>query len=367
MASAPRKALNLLKNTVGDFLEDQCPRMAASLSYYTVFSLPPLLVLLLLIAGAFLDPRQVQEALTAQMGSLIGRDGVRQVTDIIANAKQPGGGSVLATIFGMAALIFGATGAFLELQSALNRAWEVKPDPKKGGIRNFLVKRVFSFGMIVVIAFLLLVSLAVSAALAAFGDMLGRMAPGNVSAVLLQALNLVVSFAAITLLFAAMFKVLPDAVVAWRDVLVGGAATTFLFVLGKFLIGFYIGNSNPTSAYGATGSLAVLFLWVYYSAMILLLGAEFTQAWAISQGRGIEPEEGAVRFVEEQHAVRSEAEQRQLDRQERAEIEADSGEEQEALHERRDPDKTDDGGGVAADDARADRGRARAPARRRNR
>ena len=286
----------------------------------------------------------MQQTLTTQMGSLTGQEGIDQVTEIIRNAKRPGSGGLLATVLGVAALIFGATGAFLELQSALNRAWEVKPDPKKGGIKNFLVKRVFSFGMIVVIAFLLLVSLAVSAALSAFGDMLGRLAPSGVSSVLLQGLHLVVSFATITFLFAAMFKVLPDAEDAWRDVLVGGAATTVLFVLGKYLIGFYLGNSNPTSAYGAAGSLAVLFLWVYYSAMILLLGAEFTQAWAISQGRGIEPEEGAVRFIEEQHAVRSEAERRHLDREERAEIEAESGEEQRAIRERRDPDKTDDGG-----------------------
>jgi membrane protein len=358
MVSAPRKALNLLKNTLKDFDEDQCPRMAASLSYYTVFSLPPLLVVILSIAGAVLDPGQVQQALTSQMQSLIGAEGVKQVVQIIQNAKRPGsGGGPLATILGIAALIFGATGAFLELQSALNRAWEVKPDPKKGGIKNFIVKRLFSFGMILAIAFLLLVSLAVSAALSAFGDMLGRMALGGVTGALLQGINLAVSFAAITLLFAAMFKVLPDAVVAWRDVLVGGVATTVLFVIGKYLIGFYLGNSHPTSAYGAAGSLAVLFLWVYYSAIILLMGAEFTQAWAISQGRGIEPEPGAVRFVEEQRAVRSEREQRQLDRQERAEIEAESDEEQRALHERRDPDKTDKDGGARRERKAAERGR----------
>jgi membrane protein len=202
------------------------------------------------------------------------------------------------------ALILGASGAFGQLQAALNRAWEVAPDPQQGGLKAFLLKRVFSFGMILSVAFLLLVSLVVSASLSAFGDALGGMLPDGVSATLLQVLNQVVSVAAVTVLFAAIFKVLPDARVALRDIWVGAAVTAVLFVVGKFLIGFYLGRSNPGEAFGAAGSLALMLVWIYYSSMILLFGAEFTQAWAEARGGGIAPERGAVRVVQEKKAIR---------------------------------------------------------------
>ena len=200
--------------------------------------------------------------------------------------------------------MLGASGAFGQLQAALNRAWEVAPDPEQGGLKAFLLKRVFSFGMILSVAFLLLVSLVLSAALSAFGGALAGMLPEGVSATLLQVLNQVVSFAVIAGLFAAIFKVLPDATVAWRDVWVGAAVTAVLFVVGKFVIGYYLGRSNPGEAFGAAGSLAVMFVWIYYSSMILLLGAEFTQAWAEARGSGIAPERGAVRVVQEKKQVR---------------------------------------------------------------
>ncbi len=180
----------------------------------------------------------------------------------------------------------------MELQSALNRAWEVEPDPEQGGIRSFLLTRVLSFGMVLAIAFLLVVSLAASALLIAFGDALGAMVPGGVSDILLQVLTFLVSFAVITLLFAAMFKFIPDAEVAWRDVWVGALGTAFLFTVGKFLIGFYLGQSDPGQAYGAAGSLAIILVWIYYSALILFLGAEFIKAWAQRYGTGIEPARG---------------------------------------------------------------------------
>jgi len=296
----------ILKSSVKDFMEDECMTMAAALSYYTIFSLPPLLLLIVMLVGVFMDPQQVQEALQGQMGQVLGQSSGEEIKTIITKAqetKQPDSGRPLAAILGIAALVFGATGAFGQLQAALNRAWEVQPDPEAGGFKNFIMKRVLSFGMILGVAFLLLVSLALSAAISAFGDMLGRMMPG-IGEWVLHAINLVISLVIFTLLFGAMFKILPDAKVAWRDVWVGALFTTVLFVAGKFAIGFYIGQSNPGEVFGAAGSLAILLLWIYYASLILLLGAEFTQRWAEVRGSGVEPEEGAVRVVEEKRVVR---------------------------------------------------------------
>ena len=298
-----RRTLALLKSSGADFVEDDCPTQAAALSYYTIFSLPPLLMVLLLILGALVDPQDIRGQLEAQMGALMGPTATEQIRAILAQLHQPGG-NALATVLSIGGLVLGATGAFGQLQAALNRAWEVAPDPKQGGLKAFVIKRLFSFGMVLSVAFLLLVSLVLSAALSAFGGALGRMLPDGLSTTVLQVVNFAVSFVVITALFATIFKVLPDARVAWRDVWVGGAVTALLFVIGKFLIGFYLGRSNPGQAFGAAGSLAVLFVWVYYSSMILLFGAEFTQAWAERNGNPIKPERGAVRVVEETKHVR---------------------------------------------------------------
>jgi membrane protein len=284
-------AVALLKRTFKDFSEDDCPRMAAALSYYTVFALPPLLILILTVVGMVFDPAQVEAAIRGQMGDLMGADGAEQIGTIIRQADEPEGRGLRALV-GIGALVLGATGAFMQLQSALNRAWGVEPDPEAGGLRNFIVKRVLSLGMIFGLAFLLLVSLALSAAISVLGDMVGRVLPGT-SEWALHALNFGLSLAVITVLFATMFRILPDARIAWRDVWVGGAVTAFLFVIGKFALGFYLGRSNPGEAYGAAGSLALILVWIYYASMIVLLGAEFTQVWAESRGTGIEPEEGA--------------------------------------------------------------------------
>jgi membrane protein len=294
----------LFTETGKDFLADDCPTQAAALSYYTIFALPPLLAVILLILGSVVDPRDVQGELQGQIGGLMGPAAAEQIHTILMQARHPGGGSLVTSVLSIGALILGAAGAFGQLQAALNRAWEVAPDPAQGGFKQFLLKRVFSFGMVLAVAFFLLVSLAVSAALTAFGGALGGMLPEGVSATLLQLLTQVVSFAVVVALFAAIFKVLPDARVAWRDVWVGAFATAVLFIIGKFLIGFYLGRSNPGQAFGAAASLAVLFVWVYYSSMILLLGAEFTQAWSNRKGSGIAPERGAVRVREEKQLVR---------------------------------------------------------------
>jgi membrane protein len=285
----------MLKQTFKDFSDDECPRLAAALSYYTVFSLPPLLILILLLVGAVMDPQDVQGRMEAQIAGMMGPQGAAEIRTMIAQSERPGTGGPLATILGVAALIFGATGAFIQLQGALNRAWEVEPDPKQGGIKNFIFKRLLSVGMVLSIAFLLLVSLALTAAIEGLAEMVFPGDPGP----LLHVLNFALSFAVITLLFAAMFKVVPDAKVAWRDVWVGAVVTALLFVIGKFLLGFYLGRSNPGEAYGAAGSLALILVWIYYSAMILLFGAEFTQVWAVQKGHGIEPEPGARRMSDE--------------------------------------------------------------------
>lgn len=284
----------LLKTTVRDFLNDDAPRMAAALSYYTIFALPPLLVLLITIAGTIWQPEDIQGSIETQMVQLIGEDGARAIRSMLENANRPGAGGVLPTLLSIGALLFGATGAFAQLQKALNSAWNVAPDPERSALGNMLMKRLLSLGMILVIGFLLLVSLALSAILSAFGDRLQQWLPEALSGALLQAIQLGASLVVITLLFAAIYKILPDAVIAWRDVWVGAAVTAALFVAGKFAIGFYLGQSDPGSAYGAAGSLAVVLIWVYFASMLLLLGAEFTEVWARRRGAGIRPEEGAI-------------------------------------------------------------------------
>jgi membrane protein len=303
MAETRPGVIGLLKETVKDFLKDDCMDSAAALSYYTIFSLPAILVLLLTLISAVMNPSDVRGGFEGQLETLLGPSAGDQIRTIIQQAEQKPRNGALPTILGIVGLLLGATGAFGQLQKALNRAWNVEPDPNQGGVKNFLTKRVFSLGMILVVAFFLLVSLVISTALTGVGDRLGGFLPSGLSAPFLETLNIVISLAVITLLFGALFKVMPDAKISWRSVWVGAAVTALLFVIGKFLIGFYLGQSNPGQAYGAAGSLAVLLLWVYYSALILLFGAEFTETWAERRGQGIEPEPGAVRVRREKERV----------------------------------------------------------------
>ena len=299
MATEPRSLFQLLKDSVNSFIEDDCPTMAAALSYYTVFSLPPLLVLLLTILGAVMDPQDIQGNIEAQMRDAMGPAGAGQVRTILANVDRPGAGGALPTALSVIALLLGATGVFGQLQAALNKAWGVAPDPSKGGIMSLLLRRIFGLGMVLGLAFILLVSLVVSSVLSAFGDQVGRFLPEGLSAPVLEAINFAGSLAVIALLFAAIFKVMPDARIAWSDVRVGAVTTALLFVAGKFVLGLYLGRSNPGEAFGAAGALALMLVWIYYSSMIVLLGAEFTQVWAEHRGRGIVPEKGAVLVVRE--------------------------------------------------------------------
>ena len=295
--------LSTLKKTVQEFIADDCPSMAAALAYYTVFSLPALLVVVITTVGSIFGRAAVQGKIEAQIGGLIGPRAAQQVETMIAQVSLSGSG-LIATILGVAAVVFAATTAFAQLQSSLNRAWEVKPDPETNGLKNFFLKRVLSFGMILAIGFLLLVSLALSAAMSAFGDVLTGYLPDFLSGSFLRFASAVLAFAVFTGLFGALYKVLPDAQVQWRDVSIGAVVTAILFVLGKYLVGLYIGRSDVLSPYGAAGSLALILVWTYYSAMIFLLGAEFTQVWAANHGRTIEPEPGAVHIVRSEQEVR---------------------------------------------------------------
>lgn len=293
----------LLRQTVKDFGEDQCTRHAAALSYYTVFSLPPLLILLLSLLGAVFDPADVERLLTGQIGALLGPAGADQIRAILTHAARPDLTEGPAALLGIGALLFGAVGAFVELQNALNRIWEVAPDPKQGGVRRFIAQRLISFGMLLTIAFLLLVSLLISAALAAFAEPLAHVLPGGTSGTVLHLVNGALSIGVITLLFALLYSYVPDADVRWSDVWVGALATAILFTVGKFGLGLYLGQSDPGSAFGAAGALALLLVWIYYSSAILFFGAEFTQAWAQQLGTGIRPAEGAVRVLERHDVI----------------------------------------------------------------
>jgi membrane protein len=275
-----RRLFSLLKQTASAWIDDNAPSRAASLSYYTVFSIAPLLLIAVAIAGLVFGQQVVGGELSTQLDGLLGASGGQAVLAMMASASHLGHG-VIASIVGVVLLVLGACGAFVELHDTLNAMWKV--DKKETtGVLAFLRARLLSFAMIGVIAFLLLVSLVVSAALAAVGHFATNALPAGEA--LLHLLNFLVSFAVITFLFAAIFKILPDAKVPWKDVWLGAAVTSLLFGIGKLLIGLYLGKSSVASSYGAAGAFAVLLIWIYYSAMIVFFGAEFTQVHARSHG-----------------------------------------------------------------------------------
>ena len=293
--------MNIVKQTLKEFINDDCMRMAASLAYYTVFSLPPLLVIIISVVGLIFTPGQIEGWIQEQIQVFMGTSAATQIQDMIQRANERvNGGFSLGLILSLLGILISATAAFGELQYALNTVWDIKPDPNQGAIWSYLMMRILSLGMILVIAFIMLVALIISFIISAVKDhigyMLGPMGLGTVSGELLWLIDTVVSLAIITQLFAAIFKVLPDAEIRWWDVQFGAFITALLFVAGKFLIGFYIGQSSLGEVYGAAAALAVLLIWVYYSSILLLMGAEFTQVWTRRQGRAIVPTEEAVRL-----------------------------------------------------------------------
>lgn len=280
----------VLGRAVAGWWNDNVPHLGAALSYYTLFSLAPILIVAIAIAGLAFGAEAVRGEIVQQIDGLVGHEGGLAVQAMLQGAAKPSS-SIPATIVGVITFFLGATGAFLELQTALNTIWRVKPKSDASWYRVLLMQRMISFALVVGVGFLLLTSLLVSAGLAALDRYMGTNYPGV--AVLWEAVNVIVSLGVITLLFAMVYKVLPDVELAWSDVWVGGLVTAGLFTIGKSLIGLYLGTSGFSSSYGAAGSVVVLLVWVYYSSQIILLGAEFTREWVKEFGRRPQPAEFA--------------------------------------------------------------------------
>jgi membrane protein len=285
---------SLLKQTFQEWLQDKAPQLGAALAYYTVFSLAPLILILLAIIGFLFrdDPAGAWNKITQQMSYFLDPSALEVVQNIAQKASQPGK-SVIATIIGVALALFGASGVFGQLQDALNTIWGVKAKPGTG-IWGFLRARFLSFAMVAGICFLLLVSLAIEALLKGFSHYVQSVVPGGI--VIALTVYLVFDFAVVVLLFAMIFKFLPDVKIQWRDVWIGAVMTAIFFGIGKWALGLYLSSGAAGSSYGAASSLITLLLWVYYSSQILLFGAEFTQVYSDRAGRGVEPSEYAVRI-----------------------------------------------------------------------
>jgi membrane protein len=271
-----------LKQSAKTFGDIEPFNMSIIISYYTIFSLPGLLVIIINIAGYFFGREAVTGEITSQIQGMIGGDTAKDIERIIANASQTEG-SQLASILGVATLLFGATGVFYNLQVIFNKIWQVKAKPKRGMIVELIKDRAFSFGLILVVGFLLLVSLVLSAALTALSAWVTNHISESLK-ILFKILDIVISLGVITVLFAALFKFLPDAEVRWRTVWLGAVITSFLFVIAKFALGLYFGTSEPGSTYGAAGTIILIMLWVSYAGMILLFGGMFTKVYAQQRG-----------------------------------------------------------------------------------
>lgn len=286
-----RKVWQLLQNTFKEWQQDKASRIAAALAYYTVFSISPLLVIAIAIAGAFFGQDTAQEQITEQLTGLVGEDGIQPILLALNNISQPKIRG-LASLISIAVLMLGASGIFAQLQDALNTVWKVEPQPGQG-ILPFLRKRLSSFVMVLAIGFLLILSLVLSTAVTTISKYRIDFLPG--SQILWENLDFIVSLGLMTFLFGLMFKYVPDVKIAWKDVFVGSLITALLFIFGKFLLGMYISQGSLGSAYGAAGSLIVFLAWVYYSAQIILLGAEFTQVYSQMYGSKIRPNKHSQR------------------------------------------------------------------------
>lgn len=285
---SPKQTWRLLKSAFQQWNADNASRLAAALAYYTVFSIAPLMILVIAIAGIFFDQSAAKDELLSQLQSLWGREGAQFLQSVLENANKPNDSSSwIASTTSVILLLVGASGVLAQLQTALNAVWNIEEKPNQG-LWGLLRKRLLSFGMILGIGFLLLVSLVVSAVIAGFSNFFNGIVPGLDSVI--QLLNFLVSFGMTSLLFAMIYKFLPDVRIAWHDVWFGAITTSILFTLGKFIIGLYLGNSGIGSSYGAAGSVIVFLAWVFYSAQILFFGAELTQVFAHRYGSRILPD-----------------------------------------------------------------------------
>ena len=285
--------LRILGSAIAAWWNDNALRLGASVAFYTLFAIAPILIVVIAIAGTVFGPEAVRGEIVGQIDGLVGKQGGQAVQALLQGAARREE-NVLAAILGGITFVLTACGAFLELQAALNAIWRVAPAPD-GQLKDFLVDRLRSFGLVIAIGFLLMVSLAVSAAIAVVGAWLGGWTSGT--PLVLQALNLALSLAVTTTLFALLFKFLPDVQLVWRDVVTGAMVTAVLFTGGKEVIGFYLGQSSMASSYGAAGSVLVVLLWVYYSSQILLVGAEFTRIYA-DRERGVVPPQNFAEVVD---------------------------------------------------------------------
>lgn len=283
-----RSIFELVKQVVSEWIAQDVPRMGAALAFYTFFAISPLFVIVLAIAGFWFGEQAARRELFSQFSGLVGSEGAEAIQALVTAAQNPKTGA-WATVIAGVTLFVGATGVFVQLQDALNSVWGVRREPGRG-LRNFIKDRLLSFALIVGIGFLLLVSLVLSAGLSAMDKFMIVLVPAQKT--IWQGINFVVSFGVITLLFALIFKVLPDVKIAWRDVWIGAIITALLFNGGKHLFGLYLGRSSVSSVFGAAGSLVIVLLWVYYSAQILFLGAKFTQIYSNKYGSRFKPKSG---------------------------------------------------------------------------
>lgn len=278
---AARHFYDLFKKAIAAWNEDYAASMGAALAYYTTFSLAPVLIVAIAVAGLVFGQEAARGEIVYQLRGLIGQEGAKAVQEMLKSASQPGK-SLLASVVGVATLLIGATSVFAELQSALDRIWRAPALKRTSGLWSLLRSRLLTFGMVVAIGFLLLVSLALSAAVSAVDKWGGTLFPTWHT--LLQVVNVVAGFGLTTLLFAMAYRILPRVRIAWRDVVIGAVATAAMFEGGKYLIGLYLGRASVSSTFGAAGSFVIVLAWVYYSAQIFLLGAEFTWVYAHSHG-----------------------------------------------------------------------------------
>ena len=289
-----KKLGSLFKMTAHGFVDDNCFKLSAALSYYTVFALGPLLIIIMSLAGIFYGREAVQGRLYGEIEILVGSEIARQIQDIIANI-QNSQTTTTGAIVGSVILVIGATGVFTEMQDSINYIWSVKAKPKKGWLK-LLMNRLLSFSLVVGMGFLLLVSLVVNALLNLLSTRLSQLLSNDTVSVF-NAINFLIILVVITGLFAVIFKVLPDAVISWKDAMVGAVLTATLFIIGKMGIGFYLGRANLDITYGTAASIIIILVWVYYSALILFFGAEFTKMYAIHAGSGIRPKDTAVFII----------------------------------------------------------------------
>ena len=295
-----KNAWTLLKDTFNAFMDDNAVKLSASLSYYTIFALPPLCIIILSITGFFFGDEAVRGQFFGQINGLVGNEAAKQIEETIKNVELSES-NVFATIFGAVMLLIGASGVFAEIQSSINYIWGLKAKPNKGFMK-FIKDRLMSFSMVAAVGFLLLVSLSVNTAMDVLNDRLMVYFP-DLTVYFFYVLNIIILFASTTLLFSIIFKTLPDGTMTWKDTFIGSAFTSFFFMLGKFAIGFYLGNSTVASVYGAAGSVIIILVWVYYSAIILYFGAEFTKIYTKKFGRPIIPSEYAVEIQKEIYEI----------------------------------------------------------------